>query len=40
MVLWAVEISKYDIHYVPRRSIKSQALAELSSPIDEDPPLD
>lgn len=43
MVSWVVELSEYDIQYVPRGSIKSQALKDLvvefSSPIDEETPL-
>lgn len=36
MVAWVIELSKYDITYLPRNSIKSQVLVgfliELSSP--------
>lgn len=39
-----MELSKYDIQYVPRESIKLQVLVdfivELSSPVDEDMPTD
>ncbi|MCH96604.1 gag-pol polyprotein, partial [Trifolium medium] len=39
MVAWAVELSEYDIIFVPRGNIKSQILAdfilELSAPLDE-----
>lgn len=42
MIAWLVEQSKYNIQYVSMGSIKSQALtdfvAELNSPIKEDPP--
>lgn len=42
MVSWSVEISEYDIQYIPKGIIKSQALidfiAELSLSIDEYPP--
>lgn len=40
MVSWAIKLSKYDIKFVPRSSIKSQILAdflnELSAPILEE----
>ncbi|MCI44775.1 hypothetical protein A2U01_0066014 [Trifolium medium] len=39
MVAWAVELSEYDITFMPRGNIKSQILAdfilELSSPPEE-----
>ena len=42
MVSWSLELLEYDIQYVMRKSIESQALddfiAELSSPIKEDLP--
>ncbi|KAL0395082.1 UNVERIFIED_CONTAM: hypothetical protein Slati_4474400, partial [Sesamum latifolium] len=39
MIKWAVEISEYDISYLPRAAIKSQALAEFmteATPAEED----
>lgn len=42
MVSWSVELFKYDIHFVPRGSIKSQMLAdflvEFSSHVGEEVP--
>jgi ribonuclease HI len=42
MVAWSVELSEYDVQFVPRGSIKSQVLAdfvvELSSPAQEKAP--
>lgn len=42
MVSWMVELLEYDIQYIPRGSIKSQALedvlAEFSLPLDEETP--
>ena len=42
MVLWSVKILEYNIKYILRGSIKSQALAdfvtEISSLIDEELP--
>lgn len=44
MVSWSVELLEYDMQYVLRGNIKSQALAKfivkLSSPIEEDPPFE
>lgn len=44
MVFWSINLSKYDIQYILRESIKSQELedfvAELSSPIEEESPLE
>lgn len=40
MVSREVELSKYDIQYVPRESIKSQALVEFSFLVDEEMPLE
>jgi ribonuclease HI len=41
MVAWSIELSEYDIQFVPRGSIKSQVLAdfvvELTSPAQEHP---
>ncbi|KAL0386315.1 UNVERIFIED_CONTAM: hypothetical protein Sradi_3025800 [Sesamum radiatum] len=33
LVKWAVELSKYDISYVPRKTIKAQALADFISEV-------
>ena len=42
MVTWSIELSEYDIQFIPRGSIKSQVLAdfvvEFSSPIQEEVP--
>lgn len=42
MVAWSIELSEYDVQFVPRGSIKSQVLAdfvvELSSPAQEKAP--
>jgi hypothetical protein len=42
MVAWSIELSKYDVQFVPRGSIKSQVLAdfvvELTSPTQEKAP--
>jgi len=42
MVAWSIELSEYDIQFLPRGSIKSQVLAdflvELTSPIQEAAP--
>ncbi|KAL0394374.1 UNVERIFIED_CONTAM: hypothetical protein Slati_4403600 [Sesamum latifolium] len=35
LVKWAVELSKYDISYMPRTTIKVQALADFISEIAE-----
>lgn len=44
MISWTVKLLEYDIHYVPKGSIKSQALtdlvAEYSSVVDEDTPIE
>jgi len=42
MVAWSIELSEYDIRFLPRGSIESQVLAdflvELSSPLHEETP--
>lgn len=42
VVSWAVELSDYNIQYIPRRSIKLQVLSnfvvEFSSPTSEETP--
>jgi hypothetical protein len=42
MVAWSIELSEYDIQFLPRGSIKFQVLAnfvvELTSPIQEEAP--
>ncbi|KAL0287447.1 UNVERIFIED_CONTAM: hypothetical protein Sradi_7125300 [Sesamum radiatum] len=35
LVKWAVELSEYDISYMPRTTIKAQALADFISEIAE-----
>lgn len=39
---WSIELSKYGIQYIPRGSIKSQALVDfvagVSFPVEEEPP--
>ena len=37
MVAWLVELSEFDITYIPRRAIKSQALADFVLEL-ADPP--
>src|SRR4030042_1803275 len=42
MVAWSIELSEYDIQFIPRGNIKSHVLAdfvvELTSPIQEEAP--
>lgn len=42
MVAWSIELSEYDIQFIPRGSIKSQVLAdflvEFKSPTEEATP--
>ncbi|KAL0435295.1 UNVERIFIED_CONTAM: hypothetical protein Sradi_0237400 [Sesamum radiatum] len=35
LVKWAVDLSEYDISYVPRKTIKAQALADFVSEMEE-----
>lgn len=29
MILWAIELSEFDVEYVPRKAIKAQVLVEM-----------